>query len=116
MMGADEFVAVLRMRADYIRRKFGRQFVVKVVLALIFGEIFGLVQFPHVVIERRRACVIHVLPEVCGTCFRKLRHYHGMVERAGRLLFELFEQLGVRAGQFAQAEHRQAVEQGFEHG
>ena len=67
-------------------------------------------------IERRGARVIHVLPKVCGTCFRKLRHYHGMVKRAGRLLFQLFKQLGVRAGQFAQAEHRQAIEQGFEHG
>ena len=88
----------------------------QVVLPLIFREIFGLMQLSDVVIKGRGAREIDVLAQRRGACLRQLSDHHGMIEGAGRLFLQLFEQLRVRAGQLAQAEYREAVENRFEHG
>ena len=89
---------------------------VQIVFPLVFREILGLMQLPDVVVKRRGAREIDVFAERGGARLRQLGDHHGMVERPRRLLFELFEQLRVRAGQLAQPEHGEAVEHAFEHG
>ena len=102
------------MRTDDIRRKFGRELVVQVVFALIFGEIFGVVQFAYVVIQRGGAGKFRIFAQRDGTFFRQLRYHGGVVVSARRFLFELFEKRRIQRSEFAQAEHRKHGEHGFE--
>ena len=82
----------------------------QVIIPLVFREMFGIMQFPDVVVKRRSSRVIDVLPDRRRTRFRKLRHHHGMVIRTGRFFFELFQKFCVRARKLAKPKRRQAVE------
>ena len=50
MIRQNQIVSVRRVRTDNIRGKFRGKFVVQIVIPLIFREIFGVMQFTHVVV------------------------------------------------------------------
>ena len=116
MRGGEQFVTVFGMRAYNIGGKFGHQFVVHVVVRLIFRKAVGLFEFAHVVVVRRGARKLRVLADGDGARFRELRHDERVIERTRRLLFQARQERRVRTRQLAQAEHGETVEQRLEHG
>ena len=113
---AYELGAVAGVRTDDIRRKFGRELVVHVVVRLIFGEHFGIFELAHVVIVCRGAGKFAVFAYGVGARLSELSDHDRVVVRARRLLPELFDELGVLARQFAQAEYGEFGEHYLEHG
>ena len=116
MLGTDEFVPVLGVRTDDIHRKFGRKFAVRVESNLIFRKVFGLAEFPHVVIVRHGAGERGIFVERNGARFREVRDDDTVIERTHGAVFHLAHERRVVIGQFSEPIIGDAVETHLVHG
>ena len=105
-----QLYSVGHMGYDYSCALFGRQRVVGVHAVLVLGKESRIAHLANVVVQRAGTHQLYVGAYVLGGIGGQIAHGHRMVECAGAIVAEFFQQRVVDVGQFYKGHHRHESE------